>query len=56
MFSTETGLIGFIDETGNIIINCQYDWAWDFDSYGYARVWDTEDNCLIIDINGIPVR
>lgn len=55
VFSTETKLEGYIDKTGNIVINCQYSSARDFDSSGHAYVKDIEGNSMIIDINGLPV-
>lgn len=55
VYSESTQLEGFIDVYGNIVIDLQYISAWDFDENGYAKVWDQEDRCWKIDVDGNPV-
>ena len=53
--SITTGLQGFIDTNGQIAIPLVYEDAWDFDQYGYARVWELDGNTYFIDVNGFPL-
>ena len=52
VYSEETMLEGFIDMYGNVVIDLKYTAAWDFDDNGYAKVWDQEDRCWMIDVDG----
>ena len=53
--SKTTWLVGFIDTQGHIVIDLQYESAWDFDKNGLARVWDQDHNSWMIDVDGNPV-
>lgn len=49
---------GYMDEEGNVVIEPQFFWAFNFDESGYARVWVNKDDKTysLIDKNGEIVR